>query len=187
MFARAGSHAIRETWHDESPGESMPVGKWRRPSVLAALLGPVCSRCPGQQFLRWPTAGCRHRPRRLLGRAGPDHGRADSGTWRPEQRKVISLIHQLKAQGRGVIFIPHNLQDIFAVSDRIVVLRRGVPGRRAQDLGNQPRRSRQADGWRIRRRPASGRFNSPTLRSNSRTSRPQPVRSLAPPAGTPAW
>lgn len=43
----------------------------------------------------------------------------------PEQRKVISLIHQLKAQGRGVIFISHNLQDIFAVSDRIIVLRRG--------------------------------------------------------------
>lgn len=44
----------------------------------------------------------------------------------PEQRKVIQLIHQLKAQGHGVIFISHNLQDIFAVSDRIVVLRRGV-------------------------------------------------------------
>jgi simple sugar transport system ATP-binding protein len=44
----------------------------------------------------------------------------------PEQRKVLQLIHQLKAQGRGVIFISHNLQDIFAVADRIVVLRRGV-------------------------------------------------------------
>ena len=44
----------------------------------------------------------------------------------PEQRKVISLIDQLKAQGRGVIFISHNLQDIFAVADRIIVLRRGV-------------------------------------------------------------
>ena len=44
----------------------------------------------------------------------------------PEQRKVVLLIHQLKAQGRGVIFISHNLQDIFAVADRIVVLRRGV-------------------------------------------------------------
>ena len=44
----------------------------------------------------------------------------------PEQRKVIELIHNLKSQGRGVIFISHNLQDIFAVSDRIVVLRRGV-------------------------------------------------------------
>lgn len=44
----------------------------------------------------------------------------------PEQRKAISLIKTLKAQGRGVISISHNLQDIFAVSDRIVVLRRGV-------------------------------------------------------------
>jgi simple sugar transport system ATP-binding protein len=44
----------------------------------------------------------------------------------PEQRKVVSLIHTLKAQGRGIIFISHNLQDIFAVSDRIVVLRRGT-------------------------------------------------------------
>ena len=43
----------------------------------------------------------------------------------PEQRKVLSLIRTLKAQGRGVIFISHNLQDIFSVSDRIVVLRRG--------------------------------------------------------------
>jgi simple sugar transport system ATP-binding protein len=43
----------------------------------------------------------------------------------PEQRKVVSLIKTLKAQGRGIIFISHNLQDIFAVSDRIVVLRRG--------------------------------------------------------------
>ena len=44
----------------------------------------------------------------------------------PEQRKVVALIKSLKAQGRGVIFISHNLQDIFSVSDRIVVLRRGV-------------------------------------------------------------
>ena len=44
----------------------------------------------------------------------------------PEQRKVLALIRSLKAQGRGVIFISHNLQDIFAVADRIVVLRRGA-------------------------------------------------------------
>src|SRR5437763_1783275 len=44
----------------------------------------------------------------------------------PEQRKVIALIKALKAQGRGIIFISHKLGDIFAVSDRIVVLRRGV-------------------------------------------------------------
>ncbi len=44
----------------------------------------------------------------------------------PEQRKVVELIHKLKAQGVAIIFISHNLGDIFAVSDRILVLRRGV-------------------------------------------------------------
>jgi len=44
----------------------------------------------------------------------------------PEQRKVLALIRSLKAQGRGIIFISHNLQDIFAVSDRIIVMRRGI-------------------------------------------------------------
>ena len=44
----------------------------------------------------------------------------------PELRNVISLIQQLTAQGRGVIFISHNLQDVFAVADRIAVLRQGV-------------------------------------------------------------
>ena len=44
----------------------------------------------------------------------------------PEQRKVVELILRLKDQGKGIIFISHNLGDIFAVSDRIVVLRRGI-------------------------------------------------------------
>lgn len=44
----------------------------------------------------------------------------------PEQRKVLQVIQSLKASGVGIIFISHNLHDIFAVADRIVVLRRGV-------------------------------------------------------------
>jgi ABC-type sugar transport system ATPase subunit len=44
----------------------------------------------------------------------------------PEQRKVIELIHRLKAQNVAIIFISHNLIDIFAVADRILVLRRGL-------------------------------------------------------------
>jgi simple sugar transport system ATP-binding protein len=43
----------------------------------------------------------------------------------PEQLKVIALIHSLKAAGKGVIFISHNLRDIFEVADRVVVFRRG--------------------------------------------------------------
>jgi simple sugar transport system ATP-binding protein len=44
----------------------------------------------------------------------------------PEQRKVRELIARLKQQKVGIIFISHNLVDIFAVADRILVLRRGV-------------------------------------------------------------
>ena len=43
----------------------------------------------------------------------------------PEQRKVMEIIEKLKKGGVGVIFISHNLNDIFQVSDRILVLRRG--------------------------------------------------------------
>lgn len=43
----------------------------------------------------------------------------------PEQRKVVALIRSLRAANKAVIFISHNLSDIFAVADRIMVLRRG--------------------------------------------------------------
>jgi simple sugar transport system ATP-binding protein len=44
----------------------------------------------------------------------------------PEQRKVMELIRRLRQQQVAVIFISHNLVDIFAVADRILVLRRGL-------------------------------------------------------------
>ena len=43
----------------------------------------------------------------------------------PEQRKVIALIKSLRGQGKGIIFISHNLRDIFEVADEIVVFRHG--------------------------------------------------------------
>lgn len=42
-----------------------------------------------------------------------------------EQRKVLTLVRTLSDQGVPVIIISHNMQDIFAVADRIVVMRRG--------------------------------------------------------------
>lgn len=42
-----------------------------------------------------------------------------------ESRKVLRLITRLKAQGRAVIVISHNLEHVFSVADRIVVLRQG--------------------------------------------------------------
>jgi ABC-type sugar transport system ATPase subunit len=43
----------------------------------------------------------------------------------PEQRKVLRLVRTLCDQGVPVIIITHNMQDVFAVATRIVVLRRG--------------------------------------------------------------
>ncbi len=43
----------------------------------------------------------------------------------PEQRKVHDLVHTLKSQNVPVIIISHNLQDVFATADRIIVMRRG--------------------------------------------------------------
>jgi len=42
-----------------------------------------------------------------------------------EVRKVLDFIRTLRRQGKSVILISHNVQDVLAVSDRITVLRRG--------------------------------------------------------------
>jgi len=42
-----------------------------------------------------------------------------------ETRKVLQLIRRLRDQGKAVILISHNIADVFAVSDRIIVFRRG--------------------------------------------------------------
>jgi simple sugar transport system ATP-binding protein len=43
----------------------------------------------------------------------------------PEQREVMELIRRLQERDVAIILISHNLHDIFAISDRIVVLDRG--------------------------------------------------------------
>ena len=42
-----------------------------------------------------------------------------------QTRQVLDLIHCLRGQGLGIIVISHNLAEVFAISDRIVVLRLG--------------------------------------------------------------
>ncbi|HEY0755745.1 MAG TPA: ATP-binding cassette domain-containing protein [Ktedonobacteraceae bacterium] len=44
----------------------------------------------------------------------------------PEQLKVLELISTLRRQGVPVILISHNMQDVFAVADRVIVMRRGT-------------------------------------------------------------
>ncbi len=43
----------------------------------------------------------------------------------PEQLKVLELIRTLRNQGVPVILISHNMLDVFAVADRVIVMRRG--------------------------------------------------------------
>ena len=39
--------------------------------------------------------------------------------------KVLDLVRELKAQGCSIIIISHRLEDIYQVSDRMIVLRHG--------------------------------------------------------------
>jgi ABC-type sugar transport system ATPase subunit len=43
----------------------------------------------------------------------------------PEQQKVLELIRRLRDKGVPVILITHTLPDVFAVSDRLMVMHRG--------------------------------------------------------------
>jgi len=64
-----------------------------------------------------------------------------------KQRKVIALIKSLKQSGVGVIFISHNLVDIFAVSDRIGRFAKGSEGRRTDFFLPIPARTRLCGSW----------------------------------------
>jgi ABC-type sugar transport system ATPase subunit len=51
-----------------------------------------------------------------------------------ESDHVLELIMRLKAAGRGVVIISHNMHHVFSVADRIMVLRRGtLAGLRRKD------------------------------------------------------
>src|SRR5256885_7255186 len=43
----------------------------------------------------------------------------------PEQLRVLELIRTLRKHGVPVILMSHNMQDVFAVADRVIVMRRG--------------------------------------------------------------
>ena len=55
--------------------------------------------------------------------------------------QVLELIRALRDEGLGVVVISHSLNDVFAVSDRIIVLRLGRPGRRRSGPPTPPPRA----------------------------------------------
>ena len=42
-----------------------------------------------------------------------------------QTKEVLDLVRRLREEGHGVVLISHNLEDVFAVADRIIVLRLG--------------------------------------------------------------
>lgn len=57
-----------------------------------------------------------------------------------ERRKVLDLIKELKEHGVSVLLISHNLPDIFEVTERIIILRRGqVVGEERTESTNEHR------------------------------------------------
>ena len=57
----------------------------------------------------------------------------------PEQRKVLDLIQKLREQNVPVILISHTLPDVFAVTNRIVIMHRGykVAEKRTSETDSQ--------------------------------------------------
>lgn len=43
----------------------------------------------------------------------------------PQKQQVLELLRKLRTRGLGVVLISHNLAEVFAVADRVIVLRLG--------------------------------------------------------------
>jgi len=52
-----------------------------------------------------------------------DEPTASMALW--EQEKILDLIRTLKTRGRSIIMVTHNLQELFLVADRALVLKEG--------------------------------------------------------------
>ena len=59
--------------------------------------------------------------------------------------QVLALIRRLREQGLGVVVITHNLQEVFEVADRIVVLRLGRRVATFKHDGHDPGGRRRSD------------------------------------------
>ena len=42
-----------------------------------------------------------------------------------ETDKLMTIIRKLRGEGKGVIYISHKLDEVFAIADRVQVLRNG--------------------------------------------------------------
>jgi simple sugar transport system ATP-binding protein len=42
-----------------------------------------------------------------------------------EVRKVLNFVHKIKESGRASVYISHDIQDVYEISDRFVIMDRG--------------------------------------------------------------
>ena len=60
-----------------------------------------------------------------------------------EQGKVLQLLEDLKAEGTAIVIVSHNLQHVFHIADRIVVMRGGRNA--GERMRRETRRRRSSD------------------------------------------
>ena len=54
---------------------------------------------------------------------------------------LFRVIRQLKGEGISVVFVSHRLDELYAVSDRVTVMRDGRTIEQSPDVGDQPLRA----------------------------------------------
>jgi len=107
-------------WLDETAMEHEATGLLKRLSVsLPSIRTQVASLSGGQRQSIAVARSMMGSPKLVL----MDEPTAALGV--AQTRQVLDLIRRLREQGLGIVVISHNLQDVFAVADRIIVLRLG--------------------------------------------------------------
>ena len=69
--------------------------------------------------------------------------------------QVLGLVKRLKDEGLGIVMISHNLEDVFQVADRIIVLRSRRAGGHLRPQEDDPRAGRRLDHGRRHRGDAA--------------------------------
>jgi D-xylose transport system ATP-binding protein len=115
-----GTEETRFGLLDEAAMEDAAVRLMSRLSVrIPSLRTPVASLSGGQRQSVAVARATLGNPRIVM----LDEPTAALGV--SQTKEVLELIRTLRAQGLGVVVISHNLSDVFAVADRIIVLRLG--------------------------------------------------------------
>ena len=82
-----------------------------------------------------------------------------------QTRQVLDLVRRLADQGRGVVLISHNMNDVMEVADRVAALYLGRIAAEVHDQGQQHHPDRRADHRRPQRRHRPRRRPPPTRAS----------------------